>query len=71
MPLSQPKLILVCPGVSLRGVSAADPAFPPDQRRRVLERVMTAITRPKHLNTRRQRSYPQGSGVFRECPISV
>ena len=38
---------------------AADPAFSPDQRQRVLERVMAGITDPKHLNKRRERSYPR------------
>jgi hypothetical protein len=33
--------------------------FPPDQRQRVLDRVMAAITSPKHLNKRRERSYPR------------
>jgi hypothetical protein len=33
--------------------------FPPDQRQRVLERVMAGITDPKHLNKRRERSYPR------------
>ena len=38
---------------------AADPAFSPDQRQRILERVMAGITDPKHLNKRRERSYPR------------
>jgi hypothetical protein len=33
--------------------------FPPDQRQRVLDRVTAAITSPKHLNKRRERSYPR------------
>ena len=33
--------------------------FPPDQRQRVLNRVTAAITSPKHLNKRRERSYPR------------
>ena len=35
-----------------------DPAFPPDQRRS-LERVIAEITSPKHLNKRRERTYPR------------
>ena len=38
---------------------AAGPAFPPDQRQRVLARVMAAITDPQQLNERRERSYPR------------
>jgi hypothetical protein len=37
----------------------ADPAFSPDQRQRALDRVLTAITAPKHLNKRRERTYPR------------
>jgi hypothetical protein len=33
--------------------------FPPDQRERTLERVMAAITSPKHLSKRRERTYPR------------
>src|SRR5271170_6078242 len=33
--------------------------FPPDQRERTLERIMADITSPKHLNTRRERTYPR------------
>jgi hypothetical protein len=33
--------------------------FPPDQRQRVLDRVTAAITSPKHLNKRRERSCPR------------
>jgi hypothetical protein len=33
--------------------------FPPDQQERVLARVMAAITDPRRLNTRRERSYPR------------
>ena len=33
--------------------------FPPDQRERALGRVMAAITSPRHLNTRRERTYPR------------
>jgi hypothetical protein len=33
--------------------------FPPDQRRRVLDRVMTAITSRKHLNKRRECTCPR------------
>ncbi len=41
---------------------AADPAaFPPEQRERILARVMADITRKKHLNPRRRRrTYPRG-----------
>ena len=42
---------------------AADPAFPPDQRQRVLARVIAGITGPKHLNKRRERSYPASSSA--------
>jgi hypothetical protein len=38
---------------------AADLAFSPDQRQRVLARVMAGITDPRHLNKRRERSYPR------------
>jgi len=38
---------------------AADPAFSPDQRQRVLARVVAGITDPRHLNKRRERSYPR------------
>ena len=33
--------------------------FPPDQREHVLAYVITAITNPRHLNTRRERTYPR------------
>ena len=33
--------------------------FPPDQRERALDRIMSAITSPRHLNTRRERTYPR------------
>ena len=33
--------------------------FPPDQRQRILARVMAAITDPQQLNQRRERSYPR------------
>jgi hypothetical protein len=36
-----------------------DPAFSPDQRAPALDRVMAAITGPKHLNKRRDRTYPR------------
>ena len=35
------------------------PRIPPDQRQRVLDQVMAEITSPKHLGTRRERSYPR------------
>jgi hypothetical protein len=33
--------------------------FPPDQRRQILDRVMTEITDSRKLNTKRERSYPR------------
>jgi hypothetical protein len=33
--------------------------FPPDQRERTPGRVMAAITGPRHLNTRLERTYPR------------
>lgn len=32
---------------------------PPNQQERALERVTAEITGPKHLNTRRERTYPR------------
>ncbi len=37
----------------------ADPAFSPDRQQRALARVMADITGSKHLNKRRDRSYPR------------
>ena len=37
----------------------ADPAFPPDQRRRILGQVAADITSPHNLNHRRERTYPR------------
>jgi hypothetical protein len=38
---------------------ADDPAVSPDQRKQLLDRVMAAITDPRKLNTKRERSYPR------------
>jgi hypothetical protein len=38
---------------------ADDPAFPPDQRQRLLDRVMAGIAGPRKLNEKRERSYPR------------
>ena len=33
--------------------------FPPDQQKHALEQVIAEITSPRHLNTRRERTYPR------------
>jgi hypothetical protein len=37
----------------------ADPAFPPDQRRRILTQITEDITSRQNLNQRRERTYPR------------
>ena len=44
--------------------------FPPDQRKQLLDRVMAAITDPRKLNTKRERSYPRVVKRARTTPTA-